>query len=369
MLRAYKYRLYPTKEQETLINKNIGCTRFVFNYFLNERINAYKNENKTLTYKDNASSLTLLKGEFKWLKEVDSIGLQQTLRDLNLAYQNFFRRVKKGENSGFPKFKSKRNPKQSYRTQNVNNNIQVFTNQVKLPKIGLVNFKNSREFNGKINSATISRTSTNKYFVSILVETEIAKLPKSDSYIGIDLGIKYFATTSNDEVFENPKFLRKLEDKLKFQQRALSRKKLYSRNWYKQKLIVARIHEKITNIRNDYLQKLSTKLIKENQIICLEDLSVSKMLQEKKISKLISEVSWSKFTDMLKYKANWYGKTISIIDKYFPSSQLCYACKYQNKEVKDISIREWICPNCNNLNQRDYNASKNILAQGLKLIG
>lgn len=369
MLRAYKYRLYPTKEQKTLINKNIGCTRFVFNYFLNERINAYKNENKTLTYNDNASSLTFLKKELKWLKEVDSIGLQQTLKDLNLAYQNFFRRIKKGENPGFPKFKSKRNPKQSYRTQNVNNNIQVFDNQIKLPKLGLVSFKNSREFNGKINSATISRTSTNKYFVSILVKTEIYNLPKIDNSIGLDLGIKDFLITSNGEIIKNPKFLRKLEDKLKFQQRALSRKKLYSRNWYKQKLIIARIHEKITNVRNDYLQKLSTKLIKENQIICLEDLNVSKMLQEKKISKLISEVSWSKFTDMLKYKANWYGRTISIVDKYFPSSQLCYTCKYQNKEVKDISLREWVCPNCNTLNQRDINASKNILAEGLKLIG
>lgn len=369
MLKAYKYRLYPTNEQKTLINKNIGCTRFVFNYFLDKRINAYKNENKTLTYKDNASSLTLLKKEFKWLKEVDSIGLQQTLKDLQLAYNNFFRRTKKGENSGFPKFKSKRNPKQSYRTQNVNNNIQVLNNQVKLPKLGLVDFRNSREFNGKINSATISRTSTNKYFVSILVDTEIDKLPKNNNSIGIDLGIKDFAITSNGEIFKNPKFLRKLEDKLKFQQRALSRKKLYSRNWYKQKLIVARIHEKITNIRNDYLQKLSTKLIRENQIICLETLAVSKMLKDKKLSKLISEVSWSKFTDMLKYKANWYGRTTSMIDKYFPSSQLCYTCKCQNKEVKDISIREWICPNCNTLNQRDYNSSKNILAEGLKLIG
>lgn len=368
MLKAYKYRIYPNNEQEILIAKTLGCTRFVFNHFLDLRIKSYEKEQKSLSYNDNAKELTILKKELTWLKEVDSISLQQTLKDLDLAYKNFFRRVKQGENPGFPKFKSKKNNKKSFRTQNVNSNIQVLEDYIKFPKLGLVKYKNSRTFNGKINSATISKTPTNKYFVSILVETENFQLPTLDNSIGIDLGVKEFAVMTNAEHIANPKFLRNLEYKLKFQQRSLSRKKLGSKNWYKQKLVVARLHEKIANMRLDFLHKLSTKLINENQIICIEDLQVSDMLQTKQQSKNISEVSWAMFRSQLEYKASWYGRTISVVDKSFPSSQLCSVCGYQNKEVKKLSLRKWDCPNCNTHHNRDYNASINILNEGLRII-
>lgn len=368
MLKAFKYRIYPNKNQEILINKTLGCTRFVFNHFLDLRIKSYEQEGKILSYKDNAKSLTSLKQELNWLKEVDSISLQQTLKDLDLAYKNFFRRVKQGENPGFPKFKSKKNNKKSFRTQNVNSNIEVLNDYIKLPKLGLVKYKNSRSFNGKINSATITKTSTNKYFISILVETESFQLPKLNTSIGIDLGVKAFAVMSNGEIIDNPKFLRNLEHKSKFQQRSLSRKKLGSKNWYKQKLVVAKLHEKITNMRLDFLHKLSTRLINENQIICLEDLQVSAMLKSKEQSKNISEVSWATFRNFLEYKASWYGRTISVIDKSFPSSQLCSACGYKNKEIKNLGLRNWTCPSCNSNHERDYNASINILKEGLRII-
>ncbi|MEG0297832.1 MAG: IS200/IS605 family element RNA-guided endonuclease TnpB [Clostridium sp.] len=364
MLKAYKYRIYPTKEQEILITKNLGCTRFVFNHFLDLRIKTYENESKSLSYNDNAKALTLLKKELTWLKEADSVSLQQTLKDLDRAYTNFFR----DKSIGFPKFKSKKNNKKSYRTQNSKGNIKLIKNYIQLPKLGLIKYKNSRPFNGKINSATISQTATNKYFVSILVETENFQLPRLDTSIGIDLGVKEFAVISNGKNVANPKFLRNLEYKLKFQQRSLSRKKLGSKNWFKQKLVVARLHEKISNMRLDFLHKLSTTLINENQIICIEDLQVNQMLQTKQQSKNISEVSWSMFRTQLEYKASWYGRIISVVDKSFPSSQLCSACSYQNKEVKKLSLRKWTCPNCNSNHDRDYNASINILNEGLRII-
>ena len=366
MLKSYKCRIYPNKAQAELIQKTFGCCRFVYNQTLAYRKDLYETEKKLIGKFDCINYMVHeLKLEYVWLREVDKSALQQAVFAMDNAYQRFFKL-----HTGYPKFRSKHSNRRSYTTCINGTNIKVLfdENKIQLPKLKLVRARLSKPFVGQIKQATVSQTPTGKYFVSVLVETEHEPLPSTDKMVGIDLGVKDLLITSNGEKYDNKRIIKQYEDKLSRAQRRLSRKVKGSNNYNKQRIKVARIHEKIHNSRIDYLHKITHKLISENQVIVSEDLAVSNMIQNHNLAKAISDCGWYELTRQLTYKADWNDRRYIKIGRFVASSQTCHVCGYVNSETKDLSVREWMCPQCGAHHDRDINAAINILNEGLKCL-
>ena len=365
MEKGYKFRIYPDENQKSIIAQTFGCKRFIYNHFLAERIEIYEKEKRTAGRFEQDKRLTLLKKETEWLRIPDKCAMQNALADLDGAYAGFFRRVKAGDKPGFPRFKSKRDRRQSYRTSS---NIKVFDKHIQLPKLGKVECRISKQVKGRILSATVSQNPSGKYFVSVLcTDVEILPMEPTGAMVGIDLGIKEIAITSDNQHFENPKYYAKSQKKLARLQRQLSRKPKGSKNRNKARIKVARLHEHVANQRNDAIHKMTTALIRDYDLICTETLMPKNMVKNRKLSKAISDAAWGEIIRQMEYKCAWYGKTLVKIDRFYASSQTCSVCGHKNVETKNLAVREWDCSNCGAHHDRDVNAAKNILEEGLRI--
>ncbi|MDZ5480667.1 IS200/IS605 family element RNA-guided endonuclease TnpB [Bacillus thuringiensis] len=358
MLKAYKYRIYPNKKQRTFFSKTFGCVRFVYNKMLADRINSYHESQTSIDKSIKYPTPAQYKKEFPFLKEVDSLALANAQMNLNKAYAHFFR----DKSIGFPKFKNKKENRCSYTTNNQKGTVCIENGYMKLPKLrAMVRIKQHRPFFGLIKSVTISKTTTNKYFASVLVEEKEQLFPQLKKRVGIVIGLKGFATLSNGKKYEIPKWMRKTENRLAFLQKSLLRKKKGSKNQNKIRLQIARLHEKIINQHNDFLHKISNEITNENQVIVMEDLKMKDIKNNHKLAKSISEVSWAKFREYQTYKALWKNRELIIVSKNYLGDQLCSCCGYKNKDVEKTNLYEWDCPMCNSHHDRDVNASINLL--------